>query len=84
MEDLLVRLKARRLTLAREMNVPPYVIFDDKTLRGIAASAPATREQLLQVRGMGEYKADRYGEIIFEVVRDFLRIHPELQDRQEE
>ena len=84
MEDLLVRLKARRLTLAREMNVPPYVIFDDKTLRGIAASAPTTREQLLKVRGMGEYKADRYGEEIFSVVRDFLRIHPELQDRQEE
>ena len=83
MEDLLVRLKARRLALARSMNVPPYVIFDDKTLRGIAASAPATREQLLRVRGMGEYKADRYGEEIFSVVRDFLRIHPELQDRQE-
>ena len=80
MEDLLIRLKARRTTLAREMNVPPYVIFDDKTLRGIAASAPTTREQLLRVRGMGEYKAYRYGEEIFSVVRDFLRIHPELQD----
>ena len=42
-----------------------------------------TREQLLRVRGMGEYKADRYGEEIFSVVRDFLRIHPELQDRDQ-
>lgn len=82
MEDLLIRLKARRLSMAREMNVPPYVIFDDKTLRGIAASAPTTREQLLQIRGMGEYKAARYGEDILSVVRDFLRIHPELQDRE--
>ena len=82
MEDLLIRLKARRLSMAREMNVPPYVIFDDKTLRGIAASAPTTREQLLQIRGMGEYKAARFGEEILSVVRDFLRIHPELQDRE--
>ena len=82
MEDLLIRLKARRLSMARDMNVPPYVIFDDKTLRGIAASAPTTREQLLQIRGMGEYKAARYGEDILSVVRDFLRIHPELQDRE--
>ena len=78
MEDLLVRLKARRTALSRSLGVPAYVILDDKTLRGIAAAAPRTREELLQIKGMGEIKADRYGEEIFSVVREFLRAHPEL------
>ena len=78
MEDLLVRLKARRTALSRSLGVPAYVILDDKTLRGIAAAAPRTRAELLQIKGMGEIKADRYGEEIFSVVREFLRAHPEL------
>ncbi len=81
-EDLLVRLKARRLTLSQQLRVPPYIICDDRTLRGIADAAPTTREALLRVKGMGEAKAARYGESLLSVVRDFLRIHPELSGEE--
>ena len=78
LEELLVRLKARRTALSQAMRLPPYLIFDDKTLRGIAAQMPRTPEQLLQVKGMGAVKAERYGAEIFSVVNEFLRVHPEM------
>ena len=49
----------------------------DKILRYLARFVPQLQMEL------EDAKADRYGEEIFSVVRDFLRIHPELQDRQE-
>ena len=54
-------LRALRTRLAKEENVPAYVIFSNATLTDMAAKAPRTAAELLEVSGVGQVKADRYG-----------------------
>jgi ATP-dependent DNA helicase RecQ len=64
------RLRAVRLRLAREQEVPPYVICKDATLKLIAQSAPTDAESLEQVKGMGPYKVKTYGPAFLEALQD--------------
>ncbi len=59
-----------RRNLADEMNVAPYVIFADRTMFDIGVKKPQDREQLLGCIGIGETKAEKYGEQILRIVRD--------------
>ena len=54
--DLFERLRALRLDIARQRNVPPYVIFHDTTLREMARLKPTSLDALRHVRGVGERK----------------------------
>lgn len=72
-DPLYEALRAWRSTLAREQGLPAYVILHDKTLRELAATEPSSMEALLQVNGIGETKAARYGTALLEVIRSGLR-----------
>lgn len=61
-------LKKWRKRKAEEMNVPPYVIFGDRTMNDIAAKKPHTIEQLFDVNGLGEKKVEKFGEEILRIV----------------
>ena len=63
-------LRGWRGQLAREQNVPAYVIFHDRTLRDIAQLRPASVSELARVGGIGGSKLGRYGEAVLEVVRE--------------
>ncbi|MBR5965532.1 MAG: DNA helicase RecQ [Treponema sp.] len=63
-------LKAWRKKLAEEENVPPYFIFNDKTLIEIANNKPSTRADLLSISGIGELKAKKFGTKIIAIVTD--------------
>ncbi|MGM0674314.1 MAG: RecQ family ATP-dependent DNA helicase [Spirochaetota bacterium] len=71
-ERLFQCLRSVRLRLARERNVPPYVIFSDKTLRSLSRERPTDREALLRCHGVGKTKQARYGDIFLAAVRRFL------------
>jgi ATP-dependent DNA helicase RecQ len=58
---LFAAMKTKRLELAREQNVPPYVIFHDKVLLELAARRPANLAAMAQISGVGQSKLDRYG-----------------------
>ena len=68
-EGLWEALRVCRQSLASEHNVPPYVIFHDKTLREMLAYRPQTASDLLDISGVGQTKLDRYGERFLAVVR---------------
>lgn len=68
-QGLLTVLKAWRKELASEQAVPPYVIFADKVLEGIAARKPANEFELLEIAGIGPGKAAKFGEAVLELVR---------------
>jgi ATP-dependent DNA helicase RecQ len=68
-ERIFEALRAHRLRLSREQGVPPYVVASDRTLRELALQRPASRAQMLEVHGIGETKADRYGEGFLEAIR---------------
>ena len=65
---LLAALKAKRLDLARGSKLPPYVIFNDRTLIEMAARRPRTTDELLAVNGVGETKAARYGPAFLAII----------------
>lgn len=65
---LFTALKAARLQLAKAQNVPPYVIFHDKTLREMATAKPSALHELSQISGIGEKKSERYGTIFLQVI----------------
>ncbi|MGV8944723.1 DNA helicase RecQ [Thermomonas sp.] len=60
-------LREWRTTMAREQNVPAYVIFNDATLRAIAEMAPRDLDELSTVSGIGSSKLERYGEAVLEL-----------------
>ncbi|HAU57279.1 MAG TPA: ATP-dependent DNA helicase RecQ, partial [Comamonadaceae bacterium] len=64
-----INLKAWRAEVAREHNLPAYVIFHDATLAAIAERCPATLEDLQGISGMGAKKLEAYGENVLRVVR---------------
>ena len=65
-----INLKAWRAEVAREHNLPAYVIFHDATLAAIAERCPATLEDLQGISGMGAKKLEAYGADVLRVVRD--------------
>jgi ATP-dependent DNA helicase RecQ len=69
-EAVFERLRAWRTSVAKELGMPPYVIFHDSTLRLIAASPPSTLDELRQVNGVGATKLDKYGQAILAVLAE--------------
>jgi ATP-dependent DNA helicase RecQ len=64
------RLKAWRRAEASEREVPPYVIFSDRTLREIASVRPASLAALEEIYGVGARKLEEFGEAILRIVRE--------------
>ena len=61
-------LRALRLKLAREQEIPPYMIFHDSTLRDIVLEHPTSLEEFSRISGVGRSKLDRYGPAFLEVL----------------
>jgi ATP-dependent DNA helicase RecQ len=61
-------LRQKRLEIARAQNVPPYVVFHDKTLIELAAARPRSRAEMANVPGVGAAKLDRYGPAFLAVI----------------
>jgi ATP-dependent DNA helicase RecQ len=64
------RLRAWRRDRAAEQHVPPYVIFQDKTLLAIAQRPPVDLDALARIPGVGAGKLERYGSAVLGVVLD--------------
>jgi ATP-dependent DNA helicase RecQ len=69
-EAIFERLRAWRTGVAKELGLPPYVIFHDSTLRQIAAAPPVTLAGLALVNGVGETKLAKYGQQILDVLAE--------------
>ena len=63
-------LKAKRLELAREQGVPPYVIFHDSTLLEIHNRKPQTLDEMGQISGIGQAKLQKYGDAFLQVLEE--------------
>jgi ATP-dependent DNA helicase RecQ len=61
-------LRAKRLALAHEQSVPPYVIFHDTTLVAMARQRPRDHAALAEIPGVGRSKLERYGNIFLGVI----------------
>ena len=66
-EILFEKLRNLRLKIAKEEKVPPYIVFSDKTLLHMAVIKPKTKEEMLSVSGVGEFKVEKYGNTFLEI-----------------
>lgn len=70
-EELFNKLRTVRSKLAKQENVPAYVIFSDATLKEMAQEKPITSTDLLTIGGVGEHKLDKYGSYFLDAIVDF-------------
>ena len=70
-EELFAQLKALRLQIANEENVPAFVIFSDFTLYDMCGKLPIDNLEFLEVSGVGSIKLEKYGKEFLEVIRGF-------------
>ena len=75
--ELFEALRQLRLTIAREEGMPPYIVFNDKTLIDMSVKAPRDKAAMLNVSGVGEAKYEKYGERFIEAVSAFMDEHCE-------
>jgi len=77
---LFEELRTLRTEEAERLNVPPYIIFGDKTLREMATYFPQTENAFLKINGVGNQKLEKFGEQFLNVIRDYSEEHqiPEL------
>ena len=68
---LLSALKLIRKELAQKASVPAFVVFSDATLMDMSRRKPTTKDEFLEVSGVGEVKYKRYGEAFMEVIKRF-------------
>lgn len=70
-ETLFQKLRELRLSIARENSLPPYMVFNDRTLRDMARLRPITDAQFLAVNGVGDSKLAKYGKRFMEAITGF-------------
>ncbi|HAQ6591713.1 TPA: DNA helicase RecQ [Enterococcus faecium] len=63
-------LRELRTDLASEAGVPPYVVFSDSTLKEMSRIRPSSRLEMLQIKGVGQSKLDKYGEAFLSRIRN--------------
>jgi ATP-dependent DNA helicase RecQ len=62
------RLRELRTEIAAEKGIPPYIVFSDKTLKDLSSRQPQSKEEMLEVHGIGEVKFERYGEAFLKLL----------------
>jgi ATP-dependent DNA helicase RecQ len=68
-------LRERRRVWATERGVPPYVVFEDSTLRELARARPTTLDGLAAIRGIGEKRLAEFGGPLLDAIGRFCAMH---------
>ena len=83
-ERLWEALRDCRLRLAKEADVPPYVVFHDATLKEFVRTRPRSLDAMLALHGVGQAKLDRYGQAFLAVLSSAGVSEGERGEREEE
>lgn len=79
-QELFDRLRLLRKELAQRANLPPYLLFSDMVLAELSARRPSNRQRLLEVHGIGETKANQYGDALLESIRQWCQRRSQPMD----
>lgn len=71
-DTLFEQLRSLRKEISQREGVPPYVIFHDSTLREMSSLCPTDKQAMLQVKGVGEAKYEKYGELFLECLQKYV------------
>jgi len=70
--QLFESLRVLRRELAEEKQVPPYVIFGDKSLHDMCSILPRNKDEFLLVNGVGKSKLDQYGSSFLKIIKEYV------------
>ncbi|MDR1499981.1 MAG: DNA helicase RecQ [Tannerellaceae bacterium] len=73
-DTLMNSLRQLRLKIAKREGVPAYIVFSDDTLHEMAHKKPITREDFAGIRGVGDVKLNKYGEVFVALIRHILKV----------
>jgi ATP-dependent DNA helicase RecQ len=71
-EELFMKLKELQREVAREKNLPPYVIFQETSLEDMAIKYPITIEELSNISGVGKNKAKKFGKPFVNLIEQYV------------
>jgi ATP-dependent DNA helicase RecQ len=71
-EQLFEMLKTLRKTVAKQKNLPPFVIFQDPSLEEMATNYPITIDELKNITGVGSGKATKYGKPFVDMIKKYV------------
>ena len=71
-EKIVESLKNWRKRKADDLNIPPFMIFGDKTLLDLAAKKPVNKNELLNVYGIGKAKSEEFGRAVLQIISDIV------------
>lgn len=71
-EKLFEMLKVLRKKVAKEKDLPPYVIFQDPSLEEMATTYPTTKEELASVNGVGMGKVNKFGKEFLDLIQTYV------------
>ena len=74
-EKLFDMLKTLRKKMAKEKDLPPYVIFQDPSLEEMATTYPTTKEELASVNGVGMGKVNKFGKEFIDLIQTYVDEH---------
>jgi len=77
-EGMFEYLRTIRKEVADAGNVPPYVVFADRTLKEMAAYIPASQANMMTLHGVGESKWEKFGERFLAEIQQYVSQHPEV------
>ncbi len=69
--DLFEQLRILRAQIAKQRGIAAYMVFSDATLHDMARKKPKTDSEMLDVKGVGEFKLKRYGELFLQKIAEF-------------
>ncbi len=67
-QALFAALKSLRLSIAKDHNIPPYVVFHDKTLIEMVKRQPQSIDQMSDIPGIGQSKLEKYGRLFLDAL----------------
>ncbi|KON86832.1 ATP-dependent DNA helicase [Sporosarcina globispora] len=89
--ELFEMLRKLRKKISDEENVPPFVVFADTALKEMSRYFPVSKDMMLNIKGVGQMKFDKYGEYFIQAIKEFADKHnisprpaAEMQSRTEE
>ena len=71
-KSLFEKLKLKRKEIADSLKIPPFIVFSDASLKDMCIKYPVNKEEFLNIIGVGEIKAEKYGTSFTEIIKNYM------------
>ncbi|WP_026895295.1 DNA helicase RecQ [Clostridiisalibacter paucivorans] len=70
-KELFNKLKELRASISKDKEIPPFMVFHDATIKGMAAYYPQNKEEMLSINGVGNKKYENYGKLFINLINSY-------------